>query len=171
MVEDRETIGELEPPWTARTDNSDVTQPPNKARRILSVQPRTSEANGVGRTGLWTVTARRTSSLPHSNSANARVCARGKLDGKRDYKGNTARTRARTAVTHRTRPSMRGKCSHTGRRQQPKRKHCECVSATQVDTDDPDQRHMTEHHCAVGGRQEEVWNRWRRLESRKKRRT
>ena len=45
-------------------------------------------------------------------------------------------------------------------------------SATQVfDTDDPDQRHITEHYSAVGGRQEELWNRWRRLESRKKRRT
>jgi len=156
------------------TDNLDMTQPPNKARRILSVQSPTSEANGVGPTALCTsaVTARRTSSLPHSNSANARVCARGKLDGKRDYKGNTARTRARTAMTHRARPNMRGKCSHTSGRQQQKRKHCECVSATQVfDTDDPDQRHITEHHGAVGGRQEELWNRWRRLESRKKRRT
>ena len=156
------------------TDNPDMTQPPNKARRILSVQSPTSEANGVGPTALCTsaVTARRTSSLPHSNSANARACARGKLDGKRDCKGNTARTRARTAVTHRTRPSMRGKCSHTGGRQQPKRKHCECVSATQVfDTDDPDQRHITQHQSAVGGGQEELWNRWRRLESRKKRRT
>jgi hypothetical protein len=46
------------------TDNPEVTQPPNKARRILSVQSPISEANGVGPTALCTsaATARWTSS-------------------------------------------------------------------------------------------------------------
>ena len=156
------------------TDSPEVTQPPSKARRTLPVQSPISEATGVVPTAPSTsaVAARRTPSLPHSTSVAARCRARGKLGGKRAYKESKARTHTMTTVMCSASSSMCERHSHTGRRQQPKRKHWECAGATQTfDKDDPDHRHITQHRSVAGVGQEELWIRWRRLEPRKKRRT
>jgi hypothetical protein len=151
-----------------------MTQPPSKARRTQYVQSPVSETNRVRPTTPSTsvVATRWTTSLLRSTPAAARGRTRGKLGGTWAYRESEAKTHTTTPVVRGARLSMCRKCSHTGERQQLKRKHCESVSTTQTfDTVDPDQQHIMQPQFVVGGRQEELWNRWRRLEPRKKRRT
>ncbi len=127
------------------TGDPEMTQPPSKARRTQYVQSPVSETNGVRPTTPSTsaMATRRTTSLLRSTSAAARGRTRGKLDGTWAYRESEAKTHTTTPVVRGARPSMCRKGSHTGERQQPKRKHCESVSTAQTfDTDDPDQQHI-----------------------------
>jgi hypothetical protein len=136
------------------TGDPEMTQPPSKARRTQYVQSPVSEANGLRPTAPSTsvVATRQTTSLLRSTSAAARGRARGKLGGTWAYRESEAKTHT-TPVMRGARPSMCRKCSHTGERQQPKRKHCESVSTTQTfDTDDPDQQHIIQPQFVVARR-------------------
>ena len=156
------------------TDNPGVAQPPSKTRRTLSVQPQVPEATEVGSTALsaYAVAARQTPPLLRSASATARGRIQKKLGRKRARKENTTRARTTTTVMSRARPNACSECNQTRSRQQPKRKRSECTSTTQIfDTNDPDHRQIMQHQSTSGGEHVDLWNRWRRLEPRKRRRT
>ena len=169
------TLDSIDSDSTATGDSGpEMTQPPSKARRTQYVQSPISETNRVRPTTPSTsaVATRRTTSLLRSTPAAARGRTQGKLGRTWAYRESEAKTHTTTPVVRGARPSMWRKCSHTGERQQLKRKHCESVSTTQTfDPDDPDQLHIMQPQFVVGCRQEELWNRWRRLEPRKKRKT
>ena len=154
---------------SSEADKPEESRPPSKVHRTLPVRAAiTAIAGGLPLTPSTNVTtARRTPSL-----AASRRRVRGGIGKKQAYKAGRVQAHTMTTVERGAVPNKCGNHYNTSGRQQPKRKRWELASTTSTfDTDDPDPRPIKQHRLAAGGRQEEVWTRWRRLEPRQRRRT